>query len=269
MNISYNILQSAELQSRLRIPQDKWYVNKISVTPHNKIETIAAVEDALTKLDDAGVELERFRRSSFGHFLEMFRGFSFSGQIVHRLLLREIHHDGPADEMHFLFGAHDCRFGKEEFCLITGLQFGAIPEVDQYDHVDGGIHTRYFDDAGRVDFEAVLAILRDGAFTQPFDCLKICFLAIVNIWLRGPDDRREIPLWQLRLVEDYDAFDRFPWGAWLWVHSIQKFRTALHHPSRSTRGIDPSTGQPYVYPTAYQIYGFAFALLVSFITLSN
>ena len=75
----------------------------------------------------------------------MHREINFSGGIVHRLLLRELHHNGPKDEMRFLLGNRMVRFSKVEFCLITGLKFGVIPDTASYDMVvQNGIHDRYF-----------------------------------------------------------------------------------------------------------------------------
>ncbi|KAK2653367.1 hypothetical protein Ddye_013223 [Dipteronia dyeriana] len=43
--------------------------------------------------------------------------------------MREVHHDGFADEMCFMLGCHSVRFLRVEFCLITVLQFGDIPDM--------------------------------------------------------------------------------------------------------------------------------------------
>ena len=100
----------------------------------------------------------------------MHREIHFSTGIVHRMLLRELHHDGPEDEMRwdeirFLLGKHTVRFSKVEFCLITGLKFGIIPDTASYDMVDNGIHEWYFQ--GRdIEFEELRAVLWIGIFVE-------------------------------------------------------------------------------------------------------
>ena len=72
---------------------------------------------------------------------------------MHRLLLREIHHDGSLDEMRFLLGNVNVRFSKIEFCLITGLKFGVVPDTTEYSEVENGIHKSYFGGRDEIRFE--------------------------------------------------------------------------------------------------------------------
>ncbi|KAK3192918.1 hypothetical protein Dsin_024228 [Dipteronia sinensis] len=63
----------------------------------------------------------------------MHREMKFSGGIVLQLLLRELYHDGPTDEMRFILGNQNVHFFRVEFCLITGPKFGVILDIDVYD----------------------------------------------------------------------------------------------------------------------------------------
>ncbi|KAK2661887.1 hypothetical protein Ddye_000461 [Dipteronia dyeriana] len=83
--------------------------------------------------------------SCFGHFLTIHREMKFSGGIIHRLLLRELHHNGPTNEMQFMLGNQSVRFSKVEFCLITGLRFGVVPDTTKYAVVENGIYERQKD----------------------------------------------------------------------------------------------------------------------------
>ncbi|KAK2661890.1 hypothetical protein Ddye_000464 [Dipteronia dyeriana] len=69
---------------------------------------------------------------------------NFSGVIIHRLLLWELHHNGPTVAMRFLLENHLVRFSKVEFYIITGLRFGVIPDTNLYAVVENGIHQQYF-----------------------------------------------------------------------------------------------------------------------------
>ncbi|KAK0592409.1 hypothetical protein LWI29_018633 [Acer saccharum] len=107
----------------LKTPEEDWFNGKIN--RHDHFDGLEYVDTALNSVpEDLKIEdVRRFTESCFGHFLQMHRQNNFSGGIVHRLLLRELHHDGPADEMRFLLEKHIVRFSKTEFCLITGLKF--------------------------------------------------------------------------------------------------------------------------------------------------
>ncbi|GJV92057.1 hypothetical protein Tco_1539870 [Tanacetum coccineum] len=70
------------------------------------------------------------------------------------------------------------QFGREEFCLVTGLKFG----VENW--------TDYYDEAEPIPFRRILQSV-----------------------LLGLEDRRPIPNWILRLANDRDGWDNYPWGS--------------------------------------------------------
>ncbi|KAK3226793.1 hypothetical protein Dsin_006655 [Dipteronia sinensis] len=120
---------SSELKDLLKTPEDEWYDGKI--TRHDHFSDLKDIDVALDSVPEQFKveDRRRYTESCFGHFLRMDRGMKFSGSVVHRLLLRELHHDGPQDEMIFLLGTRSVRFSKVEFCLITGMKFGVIPDT--------------------------------------------------------------------------------------------------------------------------------------------
>ncbi|KAK3211408.1 hypothetical protein Dsin_016114 [Dipteronia sinensis] len=192
----------------------------------------------------------------------MDRGMKFSSSIVHRLLLRELHQDGPEDEMRFMLGPRSVRFSKVEFCLITGLKFGVIPDTSRYEMVQNGIHQRYFNGVDEVDYEQLRAVLLIGVVEEQYDAVKLCLLYILNWILMGLDEREKVPLWQIWLVEDLDAFDAFPWGAHVYRQSIIGFKHALdgrrvrYERRQQEKGADVHTVE------TYNIYSLAHALLI-------
>lgn len=57
----------------------------------------------------------------FGHFISRQKVF-FQPQLVHHLLLREVHSDNEDSEFWFNIKGVLVRYSIEEFCLITGLK---------------------------------------------------------------------------------------------------------------------------------------------------
>ncbi|KAI9201464.1 hypothetical protein LWI28_023851 [Acer negundo] len=250
-----------QLKESLKTPVREWFKGKI--IRHDHFHDLVDIDNALNSVPEH-LRIEdrrRYTKSCFGHFLMMHREIHFSAGIVHRLLLRELHHDGPEDEMRFLLGKHSVRFSKVEFCLITGLKFGVIPDTARYDMVENGIHERYFQ--GRdIEFEELRAVLRIGIFVEQYDAVKLCLLFMLNWILMGVDERDKVPVWQWRLVEDLDAFDAFPWGAHVYRRSIYCFKHALDgrrerfEQRQQERGADVHTTE------TYNIYGLPHALLI-------
>ncbi|KAI9187146.1 hypothetical protein LWI28_024939 [Acer negundo] len=103
-----------------------------------------------------------FGESCFGHLFRMDRGMKFSTGIVHQLLIRELHHNRPEYEMRFMLVRHSVMFLKVEFCLITRLKFGELPDTSTYDMVKNGIHQRYFEGRDEVKYVELKAVLRIG-----------------------------------------------------------------------------------------------------------
>ncbi|KAK2658533.1 hypothetical protein Ddye_005066 [Dipteronia dyeriana] len=200
--------------------------------------------------------------SCFGHFLRMHQTMQFSGTVVHRLLLREIHHDGSPYEMQFLLGNVCVRFSKIEFCLITGLKFGIIPDTSEYLEVENGIHQRCFGGQNEIKIEELKERVQQGQWTEQFDVVKLCLLLLLHVFLIGGDERGSVPIWQVRLVDNLDGFDAFPWGCLVYSYSIYGFKTALS----SRRGRFEQRlrikGKDKHPKEKYNIWGFSYALLI-------
>ncbi|KAI9162584.1 hypothetical protein LWI28_028725 [Acer negundo] len=250
-----------QLKESLKTPVREWFKGKI--IRHDHFHDLVDIDNTLNSVPEH-LRIEdrrRYTKSCFGHFLMMHREIHFSAGIVHRLLLRELHHDGPEDEMRFLLGKHSVWFSKVEFCLITGLKFRVILDTARYDMVENGIHERYFQ--GRdIEFEELRVVLRIGIFVEQYDAVKLCLLFMLNWILMGVDERDKVPVWQWRLVEDLDAFDAFPWGAHVYRRSIYCFKHALDgrrerfEQRQQERGADIHTTE------TYNIYGLPHALLI-------
>ncbi|KAK2648711.1 hypothetical protein Ddye_016200 [Dipteronia dyeriana] len=205
------------LRDSLKTVEGDWYEGKL--TRHNHFNALDHIDDALNRVpvEFTDEDRHRFMVSCFGHFLMMHREMKFLSGIIHRLLLRELHHNGPTDEIQFMLGNQLVRFSKVEFCLITGLRFGVVPDTTKYAAVENGIHEWYFPGADEVSLEEIRGVITATEFGKTYDAFKLCLLYMLNWILIGVDERFKIPVWQCRLVEDLDAF---PWGAHIFVLEV-------------------------------------------------
>ncbi|KAK2655168.1 hypothetical protein Ddye_008220 [Dipteronia dyeriana] len=190
------------LAELLKTLEKEWYEDK--VTQHDKFGTLGRIEDALNQVPEEFAVEDR-RRCFYG-----------SCNIM-----------GPEDGMQFMLGTHEVRFSKVEFCIITGLLFEVVPNMTRYHTMDNGIHQWYFAGMEEISFAELTVVLSCGEFQQAYDNVKLCLIYMLNWILMGLDERVKIPVWQLRLVEDLDAFDVFPWGAQVYSHSVYSFKHAL------------------------------------------
>ncbi|KAK4858911.1 hypothetical protein QYF36_023740 [Acer negundo] len=221
-----------QLKDSLKTPEEERYSGKI--TRHDHFDDLTDIDNALNKVPEhlAVEERHRYTASCFGHLFRMDRGMKFSAGIVHRLLIRELHHDGPEDEMRFLLGRHSVRFSK-----------------------------RYFEGRDEVEYAELKAVLRIGVFSEQYDTVKLCLLYMFNWILIGLVEREKVPVWQFRLVEDLDAIDAFSWGAHVYRRFIYDFKHALDgrrkrfEQRQRRKGVDVHTTE------TYNIYGLMHALL--------
>ncbi|KAK2645651.1 hypothetical protein Ddye_020846 [Dipteronia dyeriana] len=182
------------LRDSLKTPEGDWYESKL--TRHNHFDALAHIDNVLNRVpvEFADEDRRQFMASCFGHFVTMHREMKFSGGINHRLLLRELNHNGLTYKMHFMLGNQSVRFSKMEFCMITGLRFGVVPDTTKYASVENGIHERYFLGADEVLLEEIRGVVTGAEFGKAYDAVKLCLLYMLNWILMRVDERFKIPI---------------------------------------------------------------------------
>ncbi|GJR01548.1 phospholipase-like protein [Tanacetum coccineum] len=121
------------------------------------------------------------------------------------------------------------QFGREEFCLVTGLKFG-VEYSDDYDDNDKPIPftRRVFPsrlDGKRITGKDVVELIDINSFKKldDDDAVSLCCIGILQLVLLGLEDRRPVPNWILRLANDRDGWDDYPWGSIVAWTSNKKF----------------------------------------------
>ncbi|KAK0581225.1 hypothetical protein LWI29_011554 [Acer saccharum] len=76
------------------------------------------------------IGLDRFKEGPFGQYLEMIQPIRVHGMLIYNLLKRQLicPEEEKDDEMWFGLGEKKARFGREEFCLCSGLNMGTLPK---------------------------------------------------------------------------------------------------------------------------------------------
>ncbi|KAI9162204.1 hypothetical protein LWI28_024884 [Acer negundo] len=183
-----------------------WFHVRILV--HQRFTELNRMRDSLDKVG----ELKCFQDGIFRQFLELPCLRIFGGRLCQLLLCKKVNHPGGnKDEMWFWMGQTDIRFGKLEFCSVTGLQFGTIPTgvIRGYEDVEGGVLDRCFD--GKVPtFHTILNRLDEGNFDKSNDAIKLSYLFLLGYVLLRIEYGKTVPRWACMFVDNLTTFECFP-----------------------------------------------------------
>ncbi|KAK3198051.1 hypothetical protein Dsin_021466 [Dipteronia sinensis] len=125
--------------------------------------------------------LLRFREGPFGQYLDLPQLLKIHGKLIHNLLKREIIVPGQRDEEIWLgLGRSKVHFGKEEFCLCSGLKMGMLPQGfnEKKDVEKGSMLKRYFKEK-RPNAELVYATMKNLTSEEGEDILKMSYIFMV------------------------------------------------------------------------------------------
>ncbi|GJX47305.1 hypothetical protein Tco_0272495 [Tanacetum coccineum] len=140
-------------------------------------------------------------------------------------------------------------FGKEEFCLVTGLRFG-VQNWAEYDTKQRrvflfrstGVSVSL--DGQPITGTDIANMIVDQSFAQlcDDDAVSLCCLGILQLVILGVDSRRVVPEWMLRLANDRvpineDDAKTYSIFGYTWAFKIlESFRvTAIRHFDRYNR----------------------------------
>ena len=233
-------------------PRDTW-IKKSTANVFCNLNALPDIVKVLHKVK----QLNKFRRTCFGHLVEIPKELTFSAGVLHNLLLRQIHVPGVTkeNELHFTVGGKLLKFTQREFCLVTGLQFGVMSDIflKPYAPTEDGIHAKYFDKDENINLGRVWEKFLTGEFDKRKDGLKMALLLIANMILFGRDPRKKVTLWLFELVEDLDSFNSFAWGSYVFMMTCHYLRQAFR-----------TANAPFKQIAHYNLYSFPWALEVSF-----
>ncbi|XP_055961069.1 uncharacterized protein LOC126671808 [Mercurialis annua] len=184
------------------IPVDEWFVAKVQTTlNHDPILKLK------TKLND--VELDLFRKSPFGYFLDM-PVFKVQTQVLHFLLLRLLNQPN-ANELWFNIGGVRLKFGIDEFALVTGLKcHGDISKL-RFRNTSDGIFDKYFKDLSCFNKQALEDFFVTRRWSSPEDGVKIAILYFLDVFLFSSQNVKRVSIVNLNIIESSEC-NEFPWG---------------------------------------------------------
>lgn len=172
--------------------------------------------------------------------------------LLRHFLQCEIDHESAGEHgMCYDVSGHIHRYGREEFCLITGFRFGEIPIVPRckrgilYDRIKGQAVTCA--DCGEWVKDVGLA---PNSYSDD-EAVRIALLAMVSVFFLGLQGTVKLPQLVLDLVEDLEAWNNFPWGSYLWDVVYKQMKGAIRRRSEQHRHALTLTGFLFPFKVSY------------------
>ncbi|GJS20059.1 phospholipase-like protein [Tanacetum coccineum] len=121
-------------------------------------------------------------------------------------------------------GQHTLEFGRREFCLVIGFRFGNFCLHD-LSKGRSGFRNCEFPGVARVKgikLNKLLHSQTDFNNLLDDDVVRVCLMLALDFVFMGFELRHVISKEVLKLVDDFSAWDNFPWGHYIWEEFHKK-----------------------------------------------
>ncbi|PWA49609.1 phospholipase-like protein [Artemisia annua] len=213
-----------------------------------------------------------FNDTCFGPWLNLSYVDNEEG-LVHYMLQKQFHQKDESYDLPLVYylNGHSLAFGRQEFCLFTGFRFGIVSfrkwrygQIPFHDRVfphKVGQHVKLIDLFQIIEDEEVFIKLSDD------DAIRVCLLLTLDVIFMGKDLGSIVDDIFLRMVEDLDEWNAFPWGEHVWRQLYDSIRnvSSKHIPGyREITGVNESKDLP-----TYSLNGFVAAFKIWIIESSD
>ncbi|KAF4388105.1 hypothetical protein F8388_014788 [Cannabis sativa] len=220
------------------------------------------IDDINENLSDDQKKL--FRMSPFGHFLDV-SNFNYEIQLIHVVLLRQLHTERDDVELWFKLGDKAVRFGIEEFSLIIGLDCTKSYDVDLFKskkllaYKKGIFCMHGFTE--KLTVKEVASVFFSGALKDDEYYVKIALVYFFAGYLYGYPQGKKIDNFIFAMVngDDYiEVFNRFGWGKLLWEKTFYHLKIALKDGNDTFEHL----AKKKMIEKGYKLKGFPIAILI-------
>lgn len=223
------------------------------------------------KLNFNPERLNFFKSTVFGQWLNI-KTYEHDNHLLHYLLQhqRDVENPDINTPMYFDISGHTLEFGREDMCLVLGFRFGDV-SLDHLKKRQSGFGKRMLsflkescsEKISAIKTEHLVRILNDQVEFDELsndDAVRLCLLLFLENIFMGKQERNVIPNEILVLVDDFYAWNAFPWGEYIWVEFHKKVYNAVSNVRDRHLTEIASKGDRYT--ATYTLCGFAFALKV-------
>ena len=195
---------------------------------HNSMKPIGYLNGFLSQRQ----LLDRFKASSsIAYFIKQCGQQLLTTPLMLTILARELvdYPKSRLDEMWFEIGGRPYRFGKQEFLLVTGLQFGYVDlHVLKWKQTnEDSLLWRLFKGISPRLAEIMQMLRVRGETISDEDVLKLSNIVIAYNLFYGYDDRSRVDGYLWVLIEDINMWNKFPFGTVAYSRLIEGLHRAL------------------------------------------
>ncbi|KAL5761043.1 hypothetical protein ACOSQ2_019881 [Xanthoceras sorbifolium] len=164
--------------------------------------------------------------------------------------------------MWFVIGGNRIRFSANEFCLVSGLRLGdtVVPTIQEDDMCR--IWQKYFKGAKKVTGTKLQSLFErmEEEHDDDDDMIKLALLLILEMTLLGKDLRTKVEYWAMKLVDNLEEFNRFPWGSFVYSRTFNSLSTCCK--GRDQKFMEKAQKDPSHTAEKINLYGFVYAFQV-------
>ncbi|PWA57127.1 phospholipase-like, Aminotransferase-like mobile domain protein [Artemisia annua] len=205
-----------------------------------------------------------FRSNCFRYWLDLLY-FEHEPHLIDYMVRKQHRVDDSHYDMPFIYylDGHTLHFGRPEFCLMTGLRFGSV-SFEVYTSSDLKFRERVFPDkqwliVTNLDLIGVLEDEERFWRLSDEDAIRISLLLVLEVIFMGRLLTCQVDDTLMRLVENLDTWNAFPWGEHIWTHLYDQLHNVMdNHTDKHLLGLKKN---PTSKPT-YTLGGFVFAFQI-------
>lgn len=192
--------------------------------------------------------------------------FDYESHMLDYVLQKQSYVDDAHFDMPLIYNldGRSLHFGRTEFCLITGFLFGKWVSSEVYSKGHIKFKERVFPQKQGIKLSSLdlLGLIEDQELFDNLadeDAVRVCLLLVLEVIFMGRLLVDQLDDKLLRLIEDLQVWNSFPWGEHIWRQLYNQLLNVVHrHRWQHLKGLESS--RKYV-PT-YSIGGFVWAFKV-------
>ncbi|GJR11054.1 phospholipase-like, aminotransferase-like mobile domain protein [Tanacetum coccineum] len=162
-----------------------------------------------------------FRETCFGRWLDL-TYVENEESLIHYMLQKQKISDNDHYDLPLIYSVngHTLHFGRREFCLISGFKFGFL-SFRKFREGDITFRDRVFPEKIGEYLKNIdlLSLIEDeyrfSSLSDP-DSIRVCLLLSLEVIFMGHELGSAVDDVFLRMVEDLDVWNDFPWGEHMW-----------------------------------------------------
>ncbi|GKC42075.1 phospholipase-like protein [Tanacetum coccineum] len=199
-----------------------------------------------------------FKTSCFGKWLDL-AYFDHEPHMIDYMLQKQCYvHDTHYDiPLIFYIHGRGLHFGRCKFSLITGLHFGEV----SFRCYEVKFCSRVFPHrvGQKITSLDLIGVIKDEEFFSKLsdeDAVRVCLLFSLEVIFMGHKLVHEFDDTLMRLVDNLEAWNAFPWGEHIWIHLYkQMLNVVSNHKEEHLKGLHMSRN----YVPTYTLSGFVWS----------